>query len=191
MKPVERDELLSLGAYERIREQFMRRIIAAKRERRLAIGPHMTALLENRDTVLFQIQEMLRTERISAEAAILHELETYNALVPTDRELSATVFIEYPDRDERERMLSALAGVESRFFVAVDGVRAWALGENRGDRNDRATAVHYLKFPLVDAAVAAIKSGVARVAIGVDHEQYRAETPLSEIALASLRADFA
>ncbi len=83
--------------------RFAARILALKRPRYVALGPNMTVLFENHDTVLFQIQEMLRTERITAEKAILHELETYNELVPSDRELSATIFIEYPDRDERER----------------------------------------------------------------------------------------
>jgi hypothetical protein len=190
MKPVEREDLLSLGAYERIRDQFVRRIIETKRARRVALGSNMTALFENRDTVLFQIQEMLRTERISAEPAILHEIETYNALVPTNDELAATIFIEYPEQVERERMLTALAGVEARFFVTVDGVRASALGGNRGDRSDRATAVHYLKFPLTEVCVVALRSGKARVTIGVDHEAYRAETELPVGTLSSLQADF-
>ena len=109
MKPVARDELLDLGAYERIRDSFLRSVLERKRVRYVKLGPNMTALFENRDTVLFQVQEMLRTERITQEKAIAHELETYNALVPGDRELSVTLFVEYQDRDERERMLVALA----------------------------------------------------------------------------------
>ena len=89
MKAVDRSELLELGAYEQIREPFRARILALKRPRYVALGPNMTALFENHDTALFQIQEMLRTERITAEKAIQHELETYNELVPGDAELSA------------------------------------------------------------------------------------------------------
>jgi hypothetical protein len=190
MKPVERSELLGLGAYEQIREQFRRRIIELKRVRRFALGSNMSALFENHDTVLFQIQEMLRTERISTEAAISHELHTYNSLIASGNELSVTLFIEYPDKDERERMLRALASVETCFFVTVNGQSFGGGGPKRGDRTDRTTAVHYLKFPISDEAARAIQGGAARVTIGVDHPAYRAETELGAAALTSLREDF-
>lgn len=190
MKRVERGELLSLAAYEQIRERFRGRIIELKRARRVAIGPNMTALFENRDTVLFQIQEMLRTERISVESQVQHELDTYNPLVPDDAELSVTVFIEYPERGERERMLQALAGVESHFYVSIDSERVQGVGPKRGDRADRATAVHYLKFPLGSARKQALVRRSAAVAIGVDHPAYSAETALTAATLDSLRDDY-
>jgi hypothetical protein len=189
MKLVTRAELLSLEAYEQIREPFRRRIIELKRLRRVPIGRSMMALFENHDTVLFQIQEMLRAERISREAAILHELETYNELVPGEDELSATVFIEYVDREERERMLRALAGVESHFFVAGAGLRCFAVGEKRGERGDRTTAVHYLKFPLDARLVQALRAAAPELSIGVDHPVYAAETPLGAAQCGSLRED--
>src|SRR5258708_27618682 len=123
MSLVKRGEILGLAEYEQIGEPFRRRIMALKQARRVALGPNMTVLFENHDTALFQIQEMLRTERITAERAILHELETYNELVPGPRELSATLFIEYPEREQRGRMLLALAGVESGFYLRVAGER--------------------------------------------------------------------
>jgi hypothetical protein len=190
VKRVERGELLSLAAYEQIRDRFRARIIELKRARRLPLGANMSALFENRDTVLFQIQEMLRTERITVEAQIEHELDTYNALVPADDELSVTVFIEYVDRAERERMLHALAGVESRFYVTIDGQRLGGVGPKRGDREDRATAVHYLKFPLAPDQRRALAQGTARVSIGVDHPAYAAEATLPAQALTSLRQDY-
>ncbi|HEV8245791.1 MAG TPA: DUF3501 family protein, partial [Polyangiaceae bacterium] len=98
MKPVLRSELLDLGAYESVRDPFRARVLEMKRQRYVPLGLNMTVLFENHDTVLLQVQEMLRTERISSEKAILHELETYNELVPGEAELSATVFIEYPER---------------------------------------------------------------------------------------------
>src|SRR5688572_33175812 len=119
MKPVERGEVLELGKYEEVREHFRRRIIEEKRQRRVPLGRHMTVLFENHDSVLFQIQEMLRTERITREDAIKHEIETYNELVPGDHELSATIFVEYPEAAERDRMLVALAGLESKFYLEV------------------------------------------------------------------------
>jgi hypothetical protein len=191
MKPVERSEILDLGKYEEVRDHFRRRVIAEKRERRVALGPNMTVLFENHDTVLFQIQEMLRTERITREDAILHEIETYNELVPGHHELSATVFVEYPDAAERERMLAALAGLESRFYVEVGSTRVPVVGDHRNDRRDRTLAVHYAKFPLGEALAKAIVDGSAPVAIGVDHSAYQAVMQLGEPTLASLRRDLA
>lgn len=190
MKPVDSKELLSLNAYERVREHFMRRIIELKRSRRIALGANMTVLFENHDTVLFQIQEMLRTERISGENAVLHELSTYNALCPSEAELSASIFIEYVDPAERERMLTALAGVEQCFYLKVDGRRLPARGETRGERTDRTTAVQYVRFPLDDGAARRVRDAGGSVALGVDHPRYRAETELEPPVRASLREDF-
>lgn len=189
MKTVSRSEILDLGAYEEIRGPFRRRVIEEKKRRRVGLGPNMTAVFENHDTVLFQIQEMLRTERITKEAAIEHELETYNELVPAENELSITVFVEYPDADERKRMLVALAGLESRFYVTVDGTRFPIRNETRGTIAEQTTAVHYTKAPLRPDAAQAIARGEARVVLGVDHPEYRAETVLGPATLDSLAED--
>lgn len=188
MRLVERGELLGLEAYELVRERFRARLIAEKRARRLALGEHMTILFENRDTVLFQIQEMLRAERITKESGVLHELETYNALVPGEDELSATVFVEYPEREERERMLVALAGLESCFYVAIDGQRRLGAGELAPEHRQRTTAVHYVKYPLGADAAARLRAGAA-AAIGVAHPRYTCEVPLGPATLAALRED--
>jgi hypothetical protein len=190
MKPVERKEILDLAEYELVRGPFRNRIIELKRRRRVPLGPNMSVLFENRDTVLFQIQEMLRTERITREDAILHEVETYNELVPGADELSATVFLEYPESSERDRALVALAGLEDKFYVTVAGVRASARNETRGTRTDRTTAVHYMKFPLPQDAAEAVRRGAsAAVAVGVSHPAYSAETVLGADVLAELRED--
>jgi len=190
MKPIARDELLELGAYERIRESFLRSVVERKKPRYVRLGGHMTALFENRDTVLLQIQEMLRTERITQEKAIAHELETYNALVPGERELSLTLFVEYQDRDERERMLAALAGLEDKFRLRVGPELLPVIPDQRGSDPGRTMAVHYLKFPLTEAAFRALLAGVA-VTLEVEHPAYAAVTELSPATLQSLRDDFA
>jgi len=187
---VRRDEILDLGAYEGIREHFRARVIAEKRARYVSIGEHMTALFENHDSVLFQIQEMLRTERITKERAILHELETYNELVPAEDELSATIFVEYPDRDERERMLRALAGLENRFYLVAGGERARLIPDHRGTDPSIAMAVHYVKFVLGEVGASVVRSGKGPVLLGVDHPSYEAETALSAETLLSLSRDF-
>jgi hypothetical protein len=189
MKPVDRSELLDLGAYEQIRERFRRRIIEVKRARRVPLGSNMTVLFENHDTVLFQIQEMLRTERITSEAAVHHELETYNQLVPGANELSATIFIEYPEREERERMLVALAGVEGCFSFRVGEQRNAGVADKRGERTDRTTAVHYLKFPLAESAARALREANGPAVIAVDHPSYRAEVELGAATRQALAED--
>jgi hypothetical protein len=191
MKPITRDELLDLPAYEKIRDAFLRSILERKKPRYVRLGANMTALFENRDTVLFQIQEMLRTERITQEAAIAHELETYNALVPGERELSLTLFIEYQDRDERERMLAALAGLEDKFRLRVGAELVPVTPDARGTDRERTMAVHYIKFPLTPSAFAAFMSGSAPVSLEVEHAAYSAVAELPAVTLLSLREDFA
>jgi hypothetical protein len=189
MSQVARGEILGLAAYEQIREPFRRRILKLKDVRRVALGSNMTVLFENHDTALFQIQEMLRTERITAEKAVLHELETYNELVPGPRELSATVFIEYAEREARERMLVALAGVESAFYLRVAGERLAVIPDLRGTDASRTMAVQYVKFPLSEAAYRALRDGSSEICLGVEHPAYRAEVLLGPDTLRSLRGD--
>jgi hypothetical protein len=191
VKRIERSEILDLGQYEEIREPFRRRIIELKRLRRLSLGSNMTVLFENRDTVLYQIQEMIRTERITREDAISHELETYNDLLPERDELSATVFIEFPEAAERDRKLVALAGVEDKFYLEAEGRRAVGRNETRGVLPDRTTAVHYVKFPLAPDVAAALRTGKAAVLLGVDHDAYRASATVPPRGLEELAQDLA
>ncbi len=190
MKPISRDELLDLGSYERVRESYLRSVIERKKPRYVELGSHMTGLFENRDTVLLQIQEMLRTERITQEAAIAHELETYNELIPGERELSLTLFIEYQEREERERMLTALAGLENKFRLRVGAELSPATPDPRATDPDRTMAVHYLKVPLSESALAALRSGKVEVALEVEHPAYSASAALAAATLQSLRDDF-
>lgn len=190
MKPITREELLDLAAYERIREQFLRSVIERKKPRYVKLGPNMTALFENRDSVLLQIQEMLRTERITQEKAIAHELETYNALVPGERELSVTLFIEYQERDERERMLVSLAGLEDKFRLRVGQELLPATPDPRASDPERTMAVHYLKIPLSASAFAGLVGGSEPTALEVAHASYSASAQLAPATLHSLRDDF-
>jgi len=191
MKPIERGEVLGLAEYEQIRPRFRARVIEEKKSRRTPIGDRATALFENRDTVLLQIQEMLRTERITRESAIAHEMETYNAFVPADGELSCTVMIEIDDERAREEFLVAARGIEDAISIVIDG-RAF-VGKTTPDRvlPDRASAVIYLKFALDADAVRALKKGTEDVALRVDHPAYHAETKIAPVVLASIREDLA
>ncbi len=189
MKPIERGELLPLAEYEGIRERFRARIIGVKAARRARLGDEMSIVFENRDTVLWQIQEMLRTERITAEPAIRHELDTYNELLPGGAELSATLFIEVQDRDRRDELLTRLCAIEEHVALEVSGHLARAtFEEGRRDRG-RAAAVQYLKFPLGPEALAALRGGEAEVAIVFDHPHLRARHALPATMVAALRED--
>jgi hypothetical protein len=194
VKKVERSELLGLGDYEQIRHRFMTRIIGEKRDRRVLAGDEVSLVFENHDTVLFQIQEMLRTERITKDAAILHELETYNDLVPGAHELSATMFVEIPDAVVRERRLVELAGLESRIALEVLGTTVRARNETRRVLPDRTTAVHYVKFALgaelARELVARAKNEPAgAVFFRLDHPRLALEKELSPAAVRAIAED--
>lgn len=193
MKRVERSEILPLGEYEAVREPFRRRVIEEKRRRRVRLGEQMTAVFENHDTVLLQIQEMLRTERISREDAVQHELDTYNELVPGKDELSFTLFIEIADREEREQKLVELAGLETCVALEVDGVAVPAEGEAReGGRPDRTTAVHYFRLRLPHDVAERIRAKHAHtVALAVGHPGYLVRTELGQETVAELASDLA
>jgi hypothetical protein len=191
MRLIQRNEVLAIGEYEAIREHFRARVIEEKRPRRVRIGEHLTVVFENRDSVLLQIQEMLRTERITSESGILHEIETYNDLVPRDGQLSLTLFVEIPERALREKMLVDLAGLEDAIAIEVDGVAARATGKREGAVPDRTTAVHYLKVDLPVAAQAAIKARKARVAIAILHPRYFERVEVGRATLEKLAEDLA
>lgn len=189
MNPIERTEVLPLGEYEAIRDRFRARVIEEKKQRRAKVGPHVSVIFENRDTVLLQIQEMLRAERITKEAGIAHEIATYNELVPGDAELSMTLFIEVPEKAEREALLERCAGMEAHVFLEVDGTRIAAVAADRdGASTSRTTAVQYYKIPLGDAA-SKVKDGKASVAVVIDHDAYRERAELGPQAVAQLAGD--
>ena len=193
MKKVERSELLALGAYEEIRERFRARIIAEKKRRRFQPCGELSVLFENTDTVLFQVQEMLRTERITSEAAIAHELETYNDLIPGEDQLSATMFVEIPERETRERRLIELSGLENALAIEWRDGSAPALTESRSVQDGQTTAVHYLKFSLGAAGMAALKAaatpGSGELFFVVKHPGLSVRAPLPIELVRSLVAD--
>lgn len=197
MKPIERGEVLGLADYETIRERFRARVIEEKKRRRLKVGPKASCVFENRDTVLLQIQEMLRTERITKEAGILHEIATYNQLVPIDEELSCTLMIEIPEKEERDAFLKSAAGFEKNIYLVVGGERIRAVWEKERESTDRTTAVHYLKFPLTQRASGAFRSAtradatITHVELEIDHPAYKARAPFPAETIVSLGEDLA
>jgi hypothetical protein len=191
-KLVEAD-LLSLERYSRERADFRARVIAHKRNRQLSVGPNVMWLFEDRLTVQYQVQEMLRTERIFEAEGIADELAAYNPLIPDGRNWKVTLLIEYPDPEVRKVQLEKLRGVEDRCWVQVAGcARLVAIADEDLEReNDTKTsAVHFLRFELDAAMVAALKAGAA-LSVGVDHPNYRHEIVVAENVRRSLVDDLA
>lgn len=176
MPPIARDSLLSLEAYAKARPDFRARVMEHKKRRAVALGAHITLLFEDELTVRYQIQEMLRVERTFEEAGIQDELDAYNPLVPDGSNWKVTMLIEYPDADERARMLGRLIGVEDRVFVQAAGFSpVYAIADEDLDRETetKTSSVHFLRFELKPEMIAALKRGAA-LTVGVDHPEYRA-----------------
>jgi hypothetical protein len=190
MQPVTREEILPIGEYERIRPHFRARVIESKKLRRIKPSEILSVVFENRDTVLLQIQEMLRTERITSEEGIRHELETYNDLLPGPGQLSATLFVEIGDSVERDKMLVALAGLDRHVALEVAGRRFPATSKERSvEGYGRTTAVHYFKIDLDDQSRAELTGGGVTVAFVVDHPAHQARLELGPDTVRSIADD--
>src|ERR1043166_6559874 len=173
---IARESLLSLEAYARQRNEFRSKVIEHKKGRTVQRGANLTLLFEDELTIRYQVQEMLRIERIFEEDGIQHELDAYNPLVPDGANWKATMLIEYPDAEERRRMLARLKGIERAVWVQVQGcerVLAVADEDLERENEEKTSSVHFLRFELTPAMIAALKSG-AGLAIGVDHPEYAA-----------------
>ncbi|MEO8304201.1 MAG: DUF3501 family protein [Betaproteobacteria bacterium] len=179
MGTITRESLMPLEAYAKERREFRERVLAHKKPRTVHLGEHVTLLFEDELTIRYQIQEMLRIEKIFEEAGIRDELEAYNPLVPDGSNLKATMLIEYEAADDRKRALAKLKGIEDCVWVEVAGsprVRAIADEDMERANDEKTSAVHFLRFELTREMVAVLKRG-AGLGIGVDHPAYAAAIP--------------
>jgi len=193
MQKILRDDVRDLVQYEKVRDEMRHRLIALKRWRRVPVGDRLTFLFENRDTVLFQIQEMIRAERMVKEDKILEEIETYNDLLPGARELSATMFIEVDDPGRIREVLDRLKGIDRDSTVALRiGGRFEVPGIFEGGRSneEKISAVHFVKFPFSDSARDAFLDWREPVELVVDHPGYKGRTKIDGDTRRSLMADF-
>jgi hypothetical protein len=185
-------DLMSLERYARERPEFRARVIAHKKTRQLNVGGNVMWLFEDRLTVQYQVQEMLRTERIFESEGIAEELEAYNPLIPDGRNWKVTLLIEYTDPDVRKVQLEKLRGIEDRCYVQVAGCeRLFAIADEDLERENetKTSAVHFLRFELDDDMAAKLKDGAA-LSVGVDHPEYRHEiAPVAAGVRAALAAD--
>jgi len=177
MPKIQPDSLMTLEAYARSRKEFRAKVMAHKKDRTISIGDHLTLIFEDELTIRYQVQEMLRIERIFEEEGIRGELDAYNPLIPDGRNFKATMLVEFTDVDERKRALARLKGIEERVWIRVDGfqkVLAIADEDLERETEEKTSSVHFLRFELTDDIARALKQG-AGLAIGVDHPEYRAE----------------
>ena len=186
-------DLYSLEHYARIRPDFRARVIEHKRERRVPLGEHAALYFEDALTMQYQVQEMLRIERILEPEGIQDELDVYNPLVPDGSNWKATFMVEYANEDERRQALARLVGVEQCVWMQVAGcepIRPVANEDLERSTPDKTSAVHFMRFELTAAMVAAVKSGAA-IHAGIDHHACQATTRVAEAVRASLAADLA
>jgi hypothetical protein len=187
-----RENLFSLEQYAEARKEFRARVIEHKRDRRLPLGTNATLYFEDRLTMQYQVQEMLRIERIFEPNAIVDELEAYNPLIPDGHNWKATFMVEFSDPEERRAMLKSLVGIEDHVWMQVgDGekIRPIADEDLARDSEDKTSAVHFLRFELAPAQIEALKSG-AGLSAGIDHPNYQVDVrPVAENVRSSLIGD--
>lgn len=181
MNKLKREDLFSLEQYAERRADFRERVLTHKKDRRVNIGPHLSLYFEDRLTIQYQVQEMLRIERIFEASAIEAELDTYNPLVPDGSNLKATAMLEFEEVALRRKRLGELGGVEHRIWLQVIGLdQSFAIANEDLERSTdkKTSAVHFLRFELDDNMKAALQAG-AELRMGVDHDLYRHETVLT------------
>ena len=188
---ITRDSLMTLEAYSKYRKDNKPAIMAHRKLRSVRLGEFINLQFESETTIRYQIQEMLRIEKVFEEDGILQEIEAYAPLMPDGSNWKATMMLEYPDANERKRELARLIGVEDRMFVEVEGhARVYAIADEDmvRENDEKTSAVHFVRFELSPAMCAAVKAG-ASVKLGCDHTHYPAHTTIAAESLASLASD--
>jgi len=188
MQKIELDDIMGLAAYEKLREQFRQRIIELKKKRRVAVGDKVSLVFENRDTVIFQIQEMLRAEKISDLDKIREEIETYNDILPGAGELSATLFLEIEDQVRLREELLKFLGIDESVYLRVANDSIHARFEEGHSKEDKISAVQYVRFPFSKDNLEAFVRG-EEAEIVIDHPNYKVSVPLRPETRQSLIED--
>jgi hypothetical protein len=188
MKPISLDDICDNAAYEEIRAKFRQRTIDLKKRRRVSIGDKVSLVFENRETVVFQIQEMMRAEKIMASEKIREEIEVYNELIPKPGELSATLFLEIDDQSRMREELLKFLGVDEALYLQVGPYKIQARFEQGRSKEDKISAVQYVKFAFTGDARAAF-AGPAEAMLLIEHPNYQAQARLETETRESLLAD--
>jgi hypothetical protein len=188
MKKLAQTDIRGPRLYEAIRDDLRKAVIAVKKRRRVSVGPVVTLVFENRQTLIFQIEEMCRAEKLEDRAKIQAEIDVYNDILPGPGELSATLFVEIVEESQIRDTLNQLVGIDEHVFLKIGQLPpVHAVFEPGRSREDKISSVQYIRFPLTEAHRGALAAGPASLAI--DHPGYRHETPLSDDTRAELARD--
>jgi hypothetical protein len=194
MPKLTRKDLYSLEEYSEMRDEYRKKIMAHKENRRLELGSHILLSFEDQLIMQYQVQEMLKAEKIFDAASIEEELDAYNPLIPDGNNWKATMLIQYPDVEERQQQLARLIGIEDLIWVQVEGFdKVYAIADEDLERDtaEKTSAVHFMRFELDSDMIVAVKAGAA-ISAGVEHENYQATvSPVASNLRDSLAADLA
>lgn len=189
---ISRTDIVALSTYRQGRDEYIKKMIDYKRPRRIKLSDGITLLFENRNTVLFQIQELVNSEDLEDPKEVQEYIDIYSPMIPAPQELSGTLFIEVDDQDRLQKMLTALKGIEHHLYLIVGDEKLQAVFEEEHDDREFTTSVHYLKFPLTDTAAAYLTTGSfehEQVRVLLDHPALVSEVPLSADTVAALAKD--
>jgi len=193
MPKIDRARLMPLETYAKERNTFRAKVMAHKKHRQIALGAHLTLSFEDELTMRYQVQEMLRVERIFEEAGIHDELDAYNPLIPDGRNFKATMLLEYPDAQDRKQKLAGLIGIEDKVWVQVEGcAKVYAIADEDLEREneEKTSSVHFLRFELTEEMARSAKHGAA-LSVGVNHPNYTTERQLADDERNALVSDLA
>ena len=194
MQKLTRKDLYSLEDYLEMRDDYRKKVMAHKKNRRLELGENVLMMFEDRLIMQYQVQEMLKAEKIFDAAGIEEELDAYNPLIPDGTNWKATMLIQYPDVEERQQQLARLIGIEDKIWMQVDGFdKIYAIADEdlERDTEEKTSAVHFMRYELDDDMIAAVKSGAA-ISAGVEHENYQVTvSPIASNVRDSLATDLA
>lgn len=189
--PIKRSDIKGPAIYSGMRDDYRKRIIELKRDRRVIIGDRVSMVFENRHTLISQVEEMLRAENLTSDEQIAEELEVYNAIMPTADSLSATLFLEVPPGTNARTELDRLIGLDEHLVLHIGDLNIRAAFEEGRGTTERISAVQYCRFPLTDKTLAALRTEGTPVSMEIDHPGYKYKTDCSEAMRASLAADYA
>ena len=194
MKKLTREDLYSLEDYAAMRDDYRKKIMAHKKDRRLELGENVLMMFEDREIMQYQVQEMLKAEKIFEAEGIEEELAAYNPLIPDGTNWKATMLIQYTDVEERQKQLTKLIGIENKIWMQVEGFdKIYAIADEDLERDtaEKTSAVHFMRYELSNEMIDAVKKGAA-ISAGVDHENYQASvSPIPDNVRDSLASDLA